>query len=92
MSGPLKPLFMREAAMHFLRDTVVHSMEGVLFVLLSALFTLAGAAAFVEGPALGGSTSTMTASAAPLPDSSTRVKLPPQQFAAAPNPYAVSSR
>jgi len=48
MHTPMKPLFMRERAMHFLKETVVHSMEGVLFVLLSTLFTLAGAAAFLE--------------------------------------------
>ena len=48
MNTPMKPLFMRERAMHFLKETVVHSMEGVLFVLLSTLFTLAGAAAFLE--------------------------------------------
>jgi hypothetical protein len=48
MHTPMKPLFTRERAMHFLKESVVHSMEGVLFVLLSTLFTLAGAAAFLE--------------------------------------------
>lgn len=48
MQESMKPLFMRERAMRFLEVTVVHSMEGMLFALLSALFTLAGAAAFLE--------------------------------------------
>ena len=48
MQTSLKPLFMREGAMHFLGDTVVSSMEGLLFALISILFTLAGAAVFVE--------------------------------------------
>jgi len=44
----MKPQFTREAARHFLEETVVHSMEGVLFASLSTLFTLAGAAIFLE--------------------------------------------
>lgn len=48
MQAPMKPLFTREAARHFLEETVVHSMEGVLFASLSTLFTLAGAAVFLE--------------------------------------------
>jgi len=63
MQTPMKPLFMRERAMRFLEVTVVHSMEGVLFVLLSALFTLAGVAAFVEDSSLLAASSAMTASA-----------------------------
>ena len=63
MQTPMKPLFMREGAMRFLEVTVVHSMEGVLFVLLSALFTLAGVAAFVEDSSLLAASNAMTASA-----------------------------
>ena len=63
MQTPMKPLFMRERAMRFLEVTVVHSMEGVLFVLLSALFTLAGVAAFVEDSSLLAASNAMTASA-----------------------------
>ena len=48
MQTSMKPLFMRERAMRFLEVTMVHSMEGMLFALLSALFTVAGAAAFLE--------------------------------------------
>ena len=48
METPMKPLFMRQRALRFLTETVVHSMEGVLFVLVSMLFTLAGAAAVLE--------------------------------------------
>jgi hypothetical protein len=48
MQTSMKPLFMRETAMRFLEVTVVHSMEGVLFALLSVLFTIAGVAAVVE--------------------------------------------
>ncbi len=48
MQTPMKPLFMREGAMHFLENTVVHSMEGVLFASLSTLLTLAGVAMFIE--------------------------------------------
>ena len=48
MQASMKPLFMRERAMRFLEVTMVHSMEGMLFALLSALFTVAGAAAFLE--------------------------------------------
>ena len=63
MQTPMKPLFMSERAMRFLEVTVVHSMEGVLFVLLSALFTLAGVAAFVEDSSLLAASNAMTASA-----------------------------
>jgi hypothetical protein len=48
MQTSMKPLFTGERAMRFLEVTVVHSMEGMLFALLSALFTLAGAAACFE--------------------------------------------
>lgn len=63
MQTPMKPLFMRERAMRFLEVTVVHSMEGVLFALLSALFTLAGAAAFLENSRWLAGSAAMTASA-----------------------------
>jgi hypothetical protein len=63
MQTSMKPLFMRERAMRFLEVTVVHSMEGVLFALLSAVFTLAGAAAFVEDSSWLAGRPEMTASA-----------------------------
>ena len=66
MQTSMKPLFMREGAMRFLQVTVVHSMEGALFAVLSALFTLAGAAALlgdVRGVA-GGAGTTAAAPAA----------------------------
>jgi hypothetical protein len=63
MQTPMKPLFMRDRAMRFLEVTVVHSMEGVLFALLSALFTLAGAAAFLEDADWLAGSAGMTASA-----------------------------
>jgi len=66
MQAPMKPLFTREAARHFLEETVVHSMEGALFALLSALFTLAGAAIFVEDANWRTGGAGMTA-AAPVP-------------------------
>jgi hypothetical protein len=62
MQTSMKPLFMREAAMRFLEVTVVHSMEGALFVLLSVLFTLAGGAAFFEGSSWRAGSAAMTAS------------------------------
>lgn len=49
MTTSMKPLFTRAAAMQFLEQTVVHSLEGWLFALVSVLFTLAGANAFIEG-------------------------------------------
>ena len=63
MQTSMKPLFMRERAMRFLEVTLVHSMEGVLFALLSALFTLAGVAAFVEDSSWLAGSAGMTASA-----------------------------
>jgi hypothetical protein len=63
MQTSMKPLFTGERAMRFLEITVVHSMEGVLFVLLSALFTLAGAAAFLEDSDWLAGSAGMTASA-----------------------------
>ena len=70
MQTSMKPLFTGERAMRFLEITVVHSMEGVLFVLLSALFTLAGAAAFLEDSdwlaGSAGMTASAPASAAPV--------------------------
>lgn len=67
MNSPMKPFFTRDSALHFLRETVVGSMEGTLFVLLSVSFTLAGAAALLEdfAPALG--VGEMTAAATPAP-------------------------
>jgi hypothetical protein len=66
MQTSMNPLFMRDSAMHFLRDTVVSSMEGLLFVLLSALFTLAGAAIFLEDSGwLAGGAGTTAAAPAP---------------------------
>jgi len=67
MQDSMQPLFTGERAMHFLRETVVGSMEGMLFALLSALFTLAGAAIFLEDSFSSGGTSEMTASAAAEP-------------------------
>jgi hypothetical protein len=65
MQTSMKPLFMGERAIRFLEVTVVHSMEGVLFALLSALFTLAGAAALLEDSSwLAGSSSTVAAAPA----------------------------
>ncbi len=63
MQTSMKPLFMRQRAMHFLERTVVHSMEGTLFALLSALFTLAGAAALFEDSGWLAGSAGMTASA-----------------------------
>lgn len=67
MQTSMKPLFTGERAMRFLEITVVHSMEGVLFVLLSALFTLAGAAAFLEDSDWLAGSAGMTASAPAAP-------------------------
>jgi hypothetical protein len=69
MQTSMKPLFMGERAMRFLEVTVVHSMEGMLFALLSALFTLAGVAAFVEDSSwlAGGAGMTASAPAAAAP-------------------------
>lgn len=83
MQTSMKPLFMRERAMHFLEETVVHSMEGVLFVLLSALFTLAGAAAVLEGANWPGGSVEMTAAKPAEPSSPALVQRPPQQLARA---------
>lgn len=80
MQTSMKPLFMREGAMRFLEETVVHSMEGVLFVLLSTLFTLAGGAAFFEGSSRLGSSAAMTASVRAL-DSPVAARRPPLQLA-----------
>ncbi len=63
MQTSMKPLFTHERAMRFLEETVVHSMEGVLFALISALFTLAGAAAFLEDSSWIAGRAEMTASA-----------------------------
>jgi hypothetical protein len=63
MQTSMKPLFTGERAMRFLEITVVHSMEGVLFALLSAVFTIAGAAAFLEDSGWFASSAGMTASA-----------------------------
>jgi len=63
MQTSMKPLFTGERAIRFLEVTVVHSMEGVLFALLSALFTLAGAAALLENSSWLAGGAEMTASA-----------------------------
>ena len=78
MQTSMKPLFMRERAMHFLEDTVVHSMEGVLFASLSTLFTLAGAAVFLEDSSWLAGSADMTASApAPEPPAAVAERSPP---------------
>lgn len=71
MTSPMKPFFTRDSALHFMRETLVGSMEGTLFVLLSVLFTVAGAAALLEdfAPALG--TGEMTANVTPAPATTT---------------------
>lgn len=71
MTGPMKPLFTTDRALHFLRETVVSSMEGTLFVLLSALFTLAGAAALLEDFLPARDSGEMTAKAVPSPATTT---------------------
>ena len=38
MNDPMKRILVHERAVHFFRETVVGSMEGVFFVLISALF------------------------------------------------------
>jgi hypothetical protein len=65
MQTSMKPLFMRESALRFLEVTVVHSMEGMLFALLSALFTLAGAAVLLEDSRWLAGSAEMIASAPP---------------------------
>ncbi len=77
MQTSMKPLFMRERAMRFLEVTLVHSMEGVLFALLSALFTLAGVAAFVEDSSWLAASNDMTASA-PAAAAPVLAERPPQ--------------
>jgi len=81
MQTSMKPLFMRERAMRFLEVTMVHSMEGMLFALLSALFTLAGAAIFLEDSRwlAGGAETT---AAAPAPAAPVLAEHPPQPVAA----------
>ena len=83
MSGPMKPLFMREKAMHFLEETVVHSMEGMLFALLSALFTVAGAMALLEDADWTDGVIGMTASApaAPATQATAPAQRPPERRA-----------
>lgn len=80
MHTPMKPLFMRERAMHFLKETVIHSMEGVLFVLLSTLFTLAGAAALLEDSRWFAGSLDLTA-AAPAPAAPAIAERPPPPVA-----------
>ena len=63
MQTSMRPLFTGERAIRFLEVTVVHSMEGVLFALLSALFTLAGAAALLENSSWLAGGAEMSASA-----------------------------
>lgn len=77
MQTSMKPLFTGERAMRFLEITVVHSMEGVLFALLSALFTLAGAAAFLEDSNWLAGSAWMTASA-PAPAAAVLAERPSQ--------------
>ncbi len=81
MQASMKPLFMRERAMRFLEVTVVHSMEGVLFALISALFTLGGAAVFFEDSRWLAGGAEMTA-AAPAPAAPVLAEGPPQAVAA----------
>lgn len=83
MTTPMKPLFMREKAMHFFEETVVHSMEGMLFALLSALFTIAGAMALLEDfewrdGAIG---MTAAAPAAPTPPATAQAQPRPERVA-----------
>jgi hypothetical protein len=77
MQTSMKPLFMRETAMRFLEVTVVHSMEGVLFALLSVLFTIAGVAAVVEDWSGLAASNEMTA-AAPAAAAPVLAERPPQ--------------
>ena len=81
MQASMKPLFMRERAMRFLEVTMVHSMEGMLFALLSALFTLAGAAIFLEDSRWLAGSAESTA-AAPAPAAPVLAENPPQPVAA----------
>lgn len=48
MNANEKPRLAGDTATGFLRQKVVRSMDGVLFALLSALLTFAGASAFFE--------------------------------------------
>jgi hypothetical protein len=89
MQTSMKPLFMREKALHFLEETVVHSMEGVLFALLSALFTLAGAAAYLEDSSWFADSDQMTASAPSAPAAQAVAQQGPQQSVAANGTFAI---
>ena len=80
MQTSMKPLFMGERAIRFLEVTVVHSMEGVLFALLSALFTLAGVAAFLEDSSWLAGGAGMTASVG-APAAPALAAQPPQPVA-----------
>lgn len=81
MQTSMKPLFTGGRAKHFLEETVVHSMEGVLFVLLSALFTLAGAAAFLEDANWSSGDAGLTAAAPAAPASPAVAQRAPEQVA-----------
>ena len=80
MQTSMKPLFMHERAMRFLEETVVHSMEGALFFLLSSLFTLAGVAAVFEDSSRPAGGTTMAVSV-PAPSSPLLPRPPPLQLA-----------
>ena len=90
MQTSLKPLFMREGAMHFLGDTVVGSMEGLLFALISILFSLAGAAVFVEDSRWFARGAEMTA-VAPAPAAPVLTERPVQPIAALRQGVAVAA-
>ena len=90
MQTPMKPLFMSERAMRFLEVTVVHSMEGVLFALLSALFTLAGAAAFLEDANWSSGSADVTASAPAKPDAPAFAQAASPRFVSLQGKYALA--
>lgn len=74
----MKSILVHERAMHFLRETVVGSMEGVFFVLISSLFMVAGAAMCVETFGPRGQASGTIVAVPSLPTSASVTDRPPQ--------------
>lgn len=83
MKTSKKPLLVCDGAARFLEETLVRSLEGTLFAVVSAVFTVASIALVVDEAPWGRSGAQTMAAAAPAPASHARPEIVPRQVVAA---------
>ncbi|MBI3156352.1 MAG: hypothetical protein HYZ20_13215 [Burkholderiales bacterium] len=83
MTTSKKPMLVCDGAARWLEETLVRSLEGTLFALVSALFALASIALVADEKPWGSSGAQTIAATAPGPAAHARAEVAPRQIVAA---------